>query len=76
LAIQSAIGFSWSSQQAGLKGAVMAESELTAQDSKNKRRGVLVGGGPAPGINGAISALTLKRNRAHRSSAFSTAFSG
>jgi 6-phosphofructokinase 1 len=45
----------------------MAESELAAQDSKNKRVGVLVGGGPAPGINGVISALTLEaRNRAHR----------
>jgi len=29
--------------------------------------GVLVGGGPAPGINGVISALTLEaRNRAHK----------
>ena len=29
--------------------------------------GILVGGGPAPGINGVISALTLEaRNRAHR----------
>lgn len=33
----------------------------------NKHVGVLVGGGPAPGINGVISALTLEaRSRAHK----------
>jgi 6-phosphofructokinase len=37
-------------------------------DSSNKNYiGILVGGGPAPGINGVISALTLEaRSRAHR----------
>ena len=45
----------------------MARSEIVDRDSKNKHVGVLVGGGPAPGINGVISALTLEaRNRAHR----------
>ncbi len=35
--------------------------------SKNKHVGILVGGGPAPGINGVISAITLEaRTRAHR----------
>lgn len=35
--------------------------------SQNVNVGVLVGGGPAPGINGVISALTLEaRNRAHK----------
>ena len=34
--------------------------------SEKKGLGILVGGGPAPGINGVISALTLEaRNRAH-----------
>jgi 6-phosphofructokinase 1 len=34
---------------------------------QNGNIGVLVGGGPAPGINGVISALTLEaRNRAHK----------
>ena len=33
----------------------------------NNHIGILVGGGPAPGINGVISALTLEaRSRAHR----------
>jgi ATP-dependent phosphofructokinase / diphosphate-dependent phosphofructokinase len=35
--------------------------------SGNKQIGILVGGGPAPGINGVISAITLEaRTRAHR----------
>src|SRR5919106_2112025 len=36
--------------------------------TKSKNRvGILVGGGPAPGINGVISALTLEaRSRAHK----------
>ena len=35
--------------------------------SKNDHIGILVGGGPAPGINGVISALTLEaRSRGHR----------
>ncbi|MGH7927518.1 MAG: 6-phosphofructokinase, partial [Candidatus Binatia bacterium] len=35
--------------------------------NEKKAVGVLVGGGPAPGINGVISALTLEaRNRTHR----------
>src|SRR5574337_1585800 len=43
----------------------MADTER--DNSTRKRVGVLVGGGPAPGINGVISALTLEaRNRAHR----------
>jgi 6-phosphofructokinase 1 len=34
--------------------------------SESKRLGILVGGGPAPGINGTISAVTLEaRNRGH-----------
>jgi 6-phosphofructokinase 1 len=40
-----------------------------AEDTKNGKNhvGVLVGGGPAPGINGVISAITLEaRNRARR----------
>jgi 6-phosphofructokinase 1 len=36
-------------------------------ENQNTNVGILVGGGPAPGINGVISALTLEaRNRAHR----------
>jgi 6-phosphofructokinase len=36
-------------------------------DSGKHHIGILVGGGPAPGINGVISALTLEaRNRGHR----------
>jgi ATP-dependent phosphofructokinase / diphosphate-dependent phosphofructokinase len=36
-------------------------------NSNNKHVGVLVGGGPAPGINGVISALTLEaRSRSHK----------
>jgi ATP-dependent phosphofructokinase / diphosphate-dependent phosphofructokinase len=36
-------------------------------ENQNPNVGILVGGGPAPGINGVISALTLEaRNRAHR----------
>src|SRR5258706_4307336 len=35
--------------------------------AKNNCLGILVGGGPAPGINGVISAITLEaRTRAHR----------
>jgi len=41
----------------------MADSSL----SNKKHVGILVGGGPAPGINGVISAVTLEaRTRAHR----------
>jgi 6-phosphofructokinase 1 len=44
--------------------------EPNTQDSSktlNNHIGILVGGGPAPGINGVISALTLEaRSRAHR----------
>lgn len=41
------------------------KSESSA--GQRNRIGVLVGGGPAPGINGVISALTLEaRNRGHR----------
>jgi len=37
----------------------------------------MVGGGPAPGINGVISALTLEaRNRAHRVIGSTMAFNG
>ena len=40
---------------------------MTAAKTTNNHIGVLVGGGPAPGINGVISALTLEaRSRAHR----------
>jgi len=43
----------------------MAENAL--ESSVNNHIGILVGGGPAPGINGVISALTLEaRSRAHR----------
>jgi 6-phosphofructokinase len=36
-------------------------------ENQNTNVGILVGGGPAPGINGVISALTLEaRSRAHR----------
>lgn len=45
----------------------MAKSRQKFQNARNGHVGVLVGGGPAPGINGVISALTLEaRNRAHR----------
>ena len=38
---------------------------------------LVVGGGPAPGINGVISAVTIEAlNTASRSSAFRTASSG
>jgi 6-phosphofructokinase 1 len=38
-----------------------------SSNGQNSHVGVLVGGGPAPGINGVISALTLEaRNRAHK----------
>src|SRR5918994_988866 len=41
----------------------MKDSSMKAKN----RVGILVGGGPAPGINGVISALTLEaRSRAHR----------
>jgi ATP-dependent phosphofructokinase / diphosphate-dependent phosphofructokinase len=42
--------------------------EATSTQTEDKKNvGILVGGGPAPGINGVIGALTLEaRNRAHR----------
>src|SRR5438552_16188822 len=44
----------------------MAEAADLNKPRKEKI-GILVGGGPAPGINGVISALTLEaRSRAHR----------
>ncbi|HXG52397.1 MAG TPA: diphosphate--fructose-6-phosphate 1-phosphotransferase [candidate division Zixibacteria bacterium] len=40
--------------------------ETMSRSPENPNVGVLVGGGPAPGINGVISALTLEaRNRGH-----------
>jgi 6-phosphofructokinase 1 len=45
----------------------MAQAKPKTANAKNDHIGILVGGGPAPGINGVISALTLEaRNRAHR----------
>jgi 6-phosphofructokinase len=45
----------------------MAQSTQQSRKAINNHIGVLVGGGPAPGINGVISALTLEaRSRAHR----------
>ena len=45
----------------------MAQTIRESSSSHNKNIGILVGGGPAPGINGVISAVTLEaRNRAHR----------
>jgi ATP-dependent phosphofructokinase / diphosphate-dependent phosphofructokinase len=45
----------------------MAQANPKTSKPKNDHIGILVGGGPAPGINGVISALTLEaRNRAHR----------
>jgi len=42
-----------------------------------KKLGILVGGGPAPGINGAIAAAALKRsNTAARRSDFMTGWNG
>src|SRR5215510_9452611 len=42
-------------------------AENARESSVNNHIGILVGGGPAPGINGVISALTLEaRSRAHR----------
>ena len=42
-------------------------AENARGSSVNNHIGILVGGGPAPGINGVISALTLEaRSRAHR----------
>src|ERR671919_1500077 len=36
-------------------------------ENRKNNVGILVGGGPAPGINGVISAVTLEaRNRAHK----------
>jgi 6-phosphofructokinase 1 len=44
----------------------MAENTGLSSSSRNQNVGILVGGGPAPGINGVISAVTLEaRNRAH-----------
>src|SRR5246127_3818651 len=44
------------------------EENMEASSIKPKNNvGILVGGGPAPGINGVIGALTLEaRNRAHK----------
>jgi ATP-dependent phosphofructokinase / diphosphate-dependent phosphofructokinase len=41
---------------------------MTNENSKaNNNVGILVGGGPAPGINGVIGAITLEaRTRAHK----------
>ena len=40
--------------------------ELTSNVSAKDRLGIIVGGGPAPGINGTIGAVTLEaRNRGH-----------
>ncbi|HSE86356.1 MAG TPA: 6-phosphofructokinase, partial [Candidatus Binatia bacterium] len=45
----------------------MAQANPKTSKPNNDHIGILVGGGPAPGINGVISALTLEaRNRAHR----------
>ena len=45
----------------------MAETVQAPSRKRKNHIGVLVGGGPAPGINGVISALTLKaRSRAHK----------
>jgi ATP-dependent phosphofructokinase / diphosphate-dependent phosphofructokinase len=45
----------------------MATSNRKSAKATSNHIGILVGGGPAPGINGVISALTLEaRNRAHR----------
>src|SRR5918996_3817853 len=44
----------------------MAENTGLSSSNRNQNVGILVGGGPAPGINGVISAVTLEsRNRAH-----------
>ena len=49
----------------------------TDRASGKNHVGILVGGGPAPGINGVISASPSKRARALvKSSASTTAFSG
>jgi len=51
-------------------GTKIAETRsVMATDSSqvNNHIGILVGGGPAPGINGVISAITLEaRTRAHK----------
>ncbi|HJU61122.1 MAG TPA: 6-phosphofructokinase, partial [Candidatus Binatia bacterium] len=45
----------------------MEKSNRKSAKATNDNIGILVGGGPAPGINGVISALTLEaRTRAHR----------
>jgi 6-phosphofructokinase 1 len=45
----------------------MAQDTEDSSKLSNNHIGILVGGGPAPGINGVISALTLEaRSRAHR----------
>ena len=45
----------------------MAPNTKDPSKKVNNHIGILVGGGPAPGINGVISALTLEaRSRAHR----------
>jgi ATP-dependent phosphofructokinase / diphosphate-dependent phosphofructokinase len=45
----------------------MAQDNRKSAKASTNHIGILVGGGPAPGINGVISALTLEaRNRAHR----------
>jgi len=42
------------------------QRRVPSSGSSGDRVGILVGGGPAPGINGVISAVTLEaRNRAH-----------
>lgn len=42
------------------------QQDKSSSGNRQDRVGILVGGGPAPGINGVISAVTLEaRNRAH-----------
>src|ERR687897_3791716 len=44
----------------------MAQTIRESSGRHNKKLGILVGGGPAPGINGVIGVVTLEaRNRAH-----------
>jgi 6-phosphofructokinase 1 len=58
---------SGSSPLYGGRARIRKEAAIVAKQLQNSNIGMLVGGGPAPGINGVISAITLEaRNRAHR----------